>query len=234
MSAPRRGRGAGRGHRDGGISLVEVLVAMGLFGVLSTLLLGFALGTSKVTDETRKLAGVNEESRLAMERLTRELRQANEILSFTLPADPAVDPIALTFWTDFNGNGTKDTSATDPEVLTYRWNPVDHQLTLTANDSGGTSVTRPVLAVNVSAFDLGLYSSLWEYDREKADGSAGADGMTTWNEIDEYAPVGDGDGQPDALELELVDLVNVRMTVLDGAHRQTYTSQVDLRNRNQN
>lgn len=221
-------------RRDEGISLVEVLVAMGLFGVLGTLLLGFAISTSRVTDDTRKLSGVNEESRLAMERFSRELRQANEILSFTLPASPATDPIAMTFWTDFNGDGLQDLSATDPEVLTYRWDPTNHRLTLTANDPSGTAVTRPVLASNVSAFTLALSSSLWEYDHEHLDGSAGSDGTTSWQEIDEYAPVGDHDGVPDPLELNLVDLVSVSMTVLDGPHRQTYTSQVDLRNRNQN
>ena len=214
-------------RRDEGISLVEVLVAMGLFGLLGTLLLGFALGASDVSDETQKLSGVNEESRLAMERFTRELRQANEILSFQVPDDPTTQPIALTFWTDFDGDGVKDTSATDPEILTYRWNPANNRLTLTANDPDGTAVTRPVLAVNVSAFNVELYSSLWEYDHPPI-------GTTTWEEIDEYAPVGDGDGVPDPLELELVDLVDVSMTVLDGPHRQTYTTEVDLRNRNQN
>jgi type II secretory pathway pseudopilin PulG len=223
-------------RRDAGISLVEVLVAMGLFGLLGTLLLGFAISTSQVTDDTRKLSGVNEESRLAMERFSRELRQANQILTFTLPGDPATDPIALTFWTDFNGNGTQDLSATDPEVLTYRWNPINHRLTLTANDPTGAAVTRPVLASNVSAFSLDLNSSLWEYDHDHSDGSAGSDGVTSWREIDKYAPplIGNNDGTPDPSELELVDLVSVTMTVLDGPHRQTYTSEVDLRNRNQN
>lgn len=213
--------------RDEGVSLVEVLVAMGLFGVLGTLLLGFAIGTSKVTDDTRKLSGVNEESRLAMERFTRELRQANEITGFVVPSDPATDPIALTFWTDFDGDGAEEISATDPEVLTYRWNPASNRLTLTANDPTGVATTRPVLAANVSAFDIDLFSSLWEYDDD-------ADGMTTWQEIDAHAPVGDHDGAPDPAELELVDLVTITMTVLDGPHRQTYTTEVDLRNRNQN
>lgn len=216
-----------RQARDSGVSLVEVLVGMGLFGVLGTILLGFVLGTSRVTDDTRNLSAINEESRLAMERLTRELRQANKVLSLQLPSAPG-DPTALTFWTDFNGNGTQDLSATDPEVLTYRWAPTSNRLTLTANDPSGTAVTRPVLAANVSAFDLDLYSSLWEYD-------ADADGMTTWQELDDAGPpVGDSDDTPDTIELDLVDLVTVRMTVLDGAHRQTYRTEIDLRNRNQN
>lgn len=215
------------GRRDEGVTLVEVLVAIGLFAVLSAVLLGFALSTSRVTEGTRQLANVNEESRLAMERMTRELRQANQVTAVTLP-QTATDPTAITFWTDFNGNGVADLNAADPEVLTYRWNPVTSRLTLTANDPDGTAVTRPVLAANVSAFTVGLDSSLWMYD-------GNGDGETTWQELDAAgAPVGDGDGAPGAAELQHVDLVTVSMTVLDGPHAQTYRTHVDLRNRNQN
>jgi prepilin-type N-terminal cleavage/methylation domain-containing protein len=213
--------------RDSGMSLVEILVAMGLFGLLSTLLLGFALSTSQVTKDTSALSGINEESRLAMERLTRELRQADAVLSLQVPTH-ADDPTAITIWADFNGNGFKDLSVTDPEVLTYRWDPVTDRLTLTADDEDGTAVTRPVLATQVSSFTLGLSSSRWEYD-------ANHDGTTTWQEIDAAgSPVGDHDGSPDPFELELVDLVKVSMTVLDGPHAQTYATEVDLRNRNLN
>lgn len=214
-------------QRDRGFTLVEVLVAMGLFGLLSTLLLGFAMATGRVTEDTRELSGVNEESRLAMERMSRELRQANAVLSYS-GTTASTAPVVLTFWTDFDGDGTQDLSVTDPEVLTYRWDPAAERLTLTANDEDGTAVTRPVLAANVSGFQLDLYSSRWEFD-------ANADGRTRWIEIDAAGqPVGDQDGVPDARELELVDLVKVSMTVLDGTHRQTYQSEIDLRNRNQN
>lgn len=213
-------------QRDRGFSLVEVLVGLGLFGLLSTLLLGLALSTGRLEKDTRTLSGVNEESRLAMERFGRELRQANAVLSFS-GSTSGTNPVALTFWTDFNGNGTQDLSVTDPEVLTYRWQPSTKRLTLTANDADGTAVTAPVLAANVSAFALDLYSSRWEYDTS-------ADGRTRWTEIDAAGPpVGDRDGQADASELELVDLVQVSMTVLDGRHRKTYTSEINLRNRNQ-
>lgn len=213
-----------RPPRDEGLGLVEVIVAMGLFGLLTTVLLGFALGTGRVTEDTRMLSGVNEESRLAMERFARELRQAREITAYTRPAD-ADDEVAFTFWTDFDGDGVKDLGVTDPEVLTYRWDPADNRLTLTANDADGSAVTRPVLAANVSQFAIELYSSLWEHD-------ANSDGMTSWLELDEA--VGGDDGVPETADLQYVDLVTVTMTVLDGPHRQTYRTEVDLRNRNQN
>lgn len=219
------GLDAAREPGDRGFTLVEVLVAMGLFSLVGTLLLGFALSTSKVANDTRTLTNVNEESRMAMERIIRELRQARIIEAVSLPATPT-DTTALTFWTDFNGDKVRDTTAADPEVLTYRWNPTTSRLTLTANDAGGTATTRPVLAATVSSFVLDLRSSRWEYD-------ANGDGATTWQELDQAgAPVGNANGLPDGTELEHVDRVEVRMTVLDGARAQTYSSQVDLRNRN--
>ena len=212
--------------RDQGVSMVEVLVAIGLFSVLGTVLLGFALSTSRVADDTRQLANINEESRLAMERLTRELRQANAVLSAQLPAS-ATDTTAFTFWTDFNGNGAQDLNAADPEILTYRWNPASRRLTLTANDASGTAITRPVLAANVSNFSVELRSSLWEYDGD-------ANGITTWQEIDAAGtPVGNANSTPDGPELERIDLVAISISVLDGTHEQTYRTQVDLRNQNQ-
>lgn len=213
-----------RAPRDQGLGLVEVIVAMGLFGVLTTVLLGFALGTGRVAEDTRMLSGVNEESRLAMERFARELRQAREITAYTRPS-PTDPEVAFTFWTDFDSDGAMDLGVTDPEVLTYRWNPDNYRLTLTANDADGSAVTRPVLAANVSQFDIELYSSNWEYD-------ANSDGMTSWLELD--AAVGGNDQTPQPADLQYVDLVTVTMTVLDGPHRQTYRTEVDLRNRNQN
>ena len=222
MSRPRSGTATG--HRDQGMTLVEVLVAMGLFGILGSILLGLALSTSDVTDETRAVAEVNEESRLSMERMARELRQANQILDVRLP--PTSTTTALTFWTDFDGDGVQEVNAADPEVLTYRWNPSTSRLTLTANDASGTATTRPVLAANVTGFDLGLRSSKWEYD-------ANADGLTTWQELDAAGGlVGNNNGVPDGNELGNLDLVNITMTVSEAGHVERYATQVDLRNRN--
>ena len=207
--------------RDAGVSLVEVLVGMGLFALLGTLLLGLALSTGKVTTDTRTLANVSEESRLAMERMTRELRQSSGITAVQLPGSST----SLTFWTDFNGNNAPDLNAADPEVLTYRWDPSTNILTLTANDATGTEVTRPVLAAQVSSFTLRLRSSKWQYDTNV--------NGTTWEELDAAAPpIGNGNGIPDGPELANIDLVEISMTVLDGARAQTYDTKVDLRNRN--
>jgi type II secretory pathway pseudopilin PulG len=217
--------GAAPDRRDNGATLIEIIVAIAVFGLLGSALLTVVLSTNKVTESTRQMTNVNEESRLAMERLTRELRQANAVLDVHLPTD-ATDSTALTFWTDFDGNGGTDLNAADPEVLTYRWQPTTGQLTLTANDASGTAVTKPILAANVTAFTLSLRSSLWQHDLN-------GDGVTDWSELDASgAPVGNANGNLDAPELDHLDAVAISLTVLDGPYAQTYQTQVDLRNRN--
>lgn len=208
---------------DGGFTLVEVLVSMGLFGLLTTLLLGLALSTNAVTEDTRDRTGVAEEARTAMERFSRELRQASSVDRVVLPASPGSGPTAVTFWTDFDGDGHRSSSATDPEVLTYCWNPTTDRLTLT--DHSGCDDAQPVLAAEVTGFVVDLESSEWAYD-------ANGDGITTWLELDARgAPVGNANTVADAPELAHVDLVGVTMTVEDGAGSQTYHTRIDLRNR---
>lgn len=215
---------------DRGMSLVEVLVAMGLFAAMTAVILGFALSTARVTQEVQDSGDVTGESRLAMERMSRELRQAREVDAVQFHS-ATTTTTAITFWTDFNGDGLRSLDAADPEVLTYRWEPGTERLTLTADDAAGAATTRPILSGGVRSFLLQLRSSLWQHDG--ADGSV-RDGITTWQELDAAgAPVGNRNGVPDGPELARIDLVAVELTVSDGSASQTFTLQSDLRNQSQ-
>ena len=75
--------------RDEGFTLVEMLVSMALFAVLGTVLLGFALGSSRVADDVTRAGNITGEARLAVERMTRELRQASEIYAATVTGGQA-------------------------------------------------------------------------------------------------------------------------------------------------
>ncbi len=204
------------------MTLIEMLVAMGVFALLGTLLLGFAISTGAVRTKVEASADLTSDARLSLERMSRELRQAREIDAVQFQAASATTT-AITFWTDFNGNGLRDTAATDPEVLTYRWDPTTQQLTLTANDASGTAVTRPVLAGRVTTFELQLNSSLWQYD---LNGNG-----TDWTELDAAGGVvGNKNAKPDNPELKHIDLVSVRLVVSSGGSAQTFLMKSDLRN----
>lgn len=208
--------------RDRGFSMIELLVAMSLFAVLGSLLLGFVLSTADTTDDIGEAADVTGEARLALERMSRELRQARDVDSASISATA----VSLTFWTDFDGDNVRDYGLDDPEVLTYRWARRTGELTLSAV-ADGDAVTRPVLAAKVVTFDLRLRSSLWQHDG--ADGSV-RDGTTTWQELDRAGtPVGNQNNLPD-LELESIDLISVRLQLVAHGTVREFVMQADLRN----
>lgn len=202
---------------DAGFSMVEMLVAMALFGVLGTVLLGFALGTSRVSDAVRADSEVTGEARLAVERMTRELRQASELTDVTI-RDGKI--LSFTVGIDFDGqDGVEELASSDDyEILTYAWDPDGRTLTL----RGGDDVAE-VLAGGVERVEFRLRSSQWIYDRNR-------DGTTEWLEIDQAA-VSLTDGQLDETELGLIDLVAIELEVEDSGTTRRFIVQADMRNR---
>jgi hypothetical protein len=194
---------------------------MGLFSILITITMTMAIGTSRAVSATQAFTSLNEQARVAIERMSRELRQAEAITAVTLPT--ATTGVAMTLTNDFNSNGIIDSSAVDPEVLTYRYDPVGHRVTLTANDVDGTAVTRPILSENVTKFSLQFRSSLWQYDKN-------GDGVTAWQELDASPSIGNGNGILDGAELSRIDSVAIELTVTEDGHSQTYQTAVGLRN----
>lgn len=205
--------------RDDGVSLVEVLVGMALFGVLSSILLGMSMSTSQVTQDVRRISRMNEDNQLAMERITRELRQATLVTGLHRSTGPS-DPAHLEFAVDFDGAHGAATAVT----VRYEWDPEDQELTISEGASSG------VLASGVTAFTVDAGSTLWQYD----DG----DGDTTWQELDAAgAPVGNTNGVLD-VELAHVDRLELTLSVEDDPEdepesetfNQTYVTKVDMRN----
>lgn len=219
-----RSRLARAGDGQAGFTLVEMVVAMMIFGVLLTVIAATEIASARSAATTRQVVNLNEEARLALNRISRELRQAREITAVSSP-DGAT---SITFDVDFDGDGVIDANAADPETLTYRFD--GQRILLSAADTSGTTVTQPILAGQVTAFRLDYRSSRYAYD-------CNGDGITTWQELDTPGScvpaggtIGDGDGVLDAAELPYVDSVLVSFTVLDGERRQDYRTQIDLRN----
>ena len=131
-------------HRDNGLTLIEVLVAMVIFGVFTSLALGIVISTSRASDDTRKLTTVGEETRLGMERLTREVRQASAVSAVALPQTSS-DETRFTILIDFDGNSCIDPAAADPEKVTYIYDPNTDVLTMKADGHDA-----PLLATKVN------------------------------------------------------------------------------------
>jgi len=234
---------------DRGFTLVEMLVAMVLMGILGSVFIAVMTGAKTSATATRSSQDLNEEARLGMNRMARELRQATALNAVLNPDGPSYSTsniTAVTFKADFNGDGCINgvmpspvptptptcvaNDATNPEVLTYCWDPsatVRQLFLIPGVLSGGNcnvSGAKPILAGQVTAFNLSYRSNAYLADSNN-------DGVTTWLELDQAGPpFGNNDGQLDT-ELPSVDSVVIALTVsANGAHVQDYTTQVDLRN----
>lgn len=196
---------------------------------------------------------MNEEARNSLNRMSRELRQADAI-TYVVNADgPAFSTGALTavsLQADFNrdgctGNVVATPCSTDavnnPEEITYCYDPgaptlAERQslwLIPTALTSAPTTCnmagSRPILAGRVGGFKVEYRSNEYLYD------SSPADGVTTWRELDAAGPpVGDA-GSPDGdINTSSVNFVNslvVHLTMTRDGTSQQYQTQVDLRNK---
>lgn len=216
-----------RGAGDAGFTLVEMIISMVIFSVILGVLASQVTSTKKAADTTRLVNDLNAEARQAINRISRELREAKLIESVAAP-DGAT---GLTFDVDFNRNGSIDSNTADPERLTYSWK--NNNIYLSAADTSGTTVSQPILSGHVTAFALQYSSSRYQYD-------CNGDGVTTWQEIDSGVSAngvacavsvpGNHNGQLDAGELPYIDSVQLTLTVLDGSKKQTYRTQIDMRN----
>jgi prepilin-type N-terminal cleavage/methylation domain-containing protein len=240
-----------RGRDQAGFTLVELLVAIVVLGALGTAFMSTILGASQSANATKSEHDLNEEARLAINRMARELRQATSITNVLNPDGPTYSSsgiTAVTFTADFNGDGCIDGvapspapvpaptcqpyNANNPETLTYCWDPSAsvRQLYLIPGTLAGNTCqvagALPILAGQVTAFKLSYRSNNYLYD-------ANDDGITTWLELDQAGPpVGNQNGQLDAPELSHIDSIVIDLSVsANGVHPQSYTTQVDLRNR---
>lgn len=208
---------------DKGFTLVEALTAMTIFGALCAAMFSTVMSAQSSAKSTRRTNNLNEEARVALNRLSRELRQAQAIVY----VDPAAPGTLLEFEVDFNGNGVIEPNAVDAEKLRYTYDAAADRILLTAATPAGPTVTLPILASDVTSFSLDYRSRDFRYDRN-------GDGVTTWQELDPTPAnggVGDGSGTLTAAELKHIDSVVISFTVLKDRQAQVYRTQVDLRNR---
>lgn len=234
-----------RRARDEGFTLVEFLVAISVVMVLVAGSMALVISSSEAVATARKSQDLNEEARHAINRMARDLRQATGLVTAVNPDGSGFDGtklVAVRFTGDFDGDGCIGGAGpgpclpynpSNPEDVTYCFEPVTRQLYVTDNQSGVTPVSpssttcsggQPLLAGNVSAFRMTYRSSEYLYDRIPTDG------VTTWLELDQAGiPVGNANGALD-IELAHVNSVVLEVTTSIDGHNQVYRTQVDLRN----
>ena len=237
---------------DSGFTLVELLVAMVLAVVLMAVTMTTVVNSQDVVVTTKQQQDINEEARQAINRMARDIRQAQRVVTAVNPDGTAYNAAKLTavrFQSDFDGDSCIGTTAPspapipapscnpsnvgNPEDITYCFQPGVRQLFIVDNKVA-TPVTaadttcsggQPLLAGNVVSFKVQYRSNQYRYDLSPTDG------VTTWSEVDAaLPPAGNGDGVLNQ-ELAEVDSVTIEVKVELGGRTQSYRTQVDLRNR---
>jgi prepilin-type N-terminal cleavage/methylation domain-containing protein len=238
------GLSANSRQSEGGFTLVEFLVAMVVVLVLMAVTMTAVTNTGDLVTTASRNADLNEEARQAVNRMVRDVRQSTTLVTAVNPDGPGFDSstiVAFRFEADYDGDGCigggsspcLPYDAANPEDLTYCYQPDTAQLYVIDNDATASPLTassttceggQPLLAGNVAEFRIEYRSNAYLHDL------APSDGVTTWMELDAATPpVGNGNGILDD-ELASVDsLVFGVVMQLDGS-RQTYRTQVDLRN----
>jgi prepilin-type N-terminal cleavage/methylation domain-containing protein len=175
---------------DSGLSLIELLVAMVLAVVLMAVTMTTVVNSQKVVVTTKQLQDINEEARQAVNRMARDVRQAQDVVTAVNPDGSTYNAAALTavrFASDFDGDacigGTSTINpaavclpynAANPEDITYCFQPgvrqlfvIDNQasaVTPVSSSSTACAGGQPLLAGNVVAFKVQYRSNQYRHD----------------------------------------------------------------------
>ncbi|MDP9240560.1 MAG: prepilin-type N-terminal cleavage/methylation domain-containing protein [Actinomycetota bacterium] len=245
-----------RARRDeGGFTLIELLVSILLLSVLGGVFMSTVLGSNRSATASKLQHDINEDARLAINRMARELRQATAITAVRNADGPGYSATAITavtFSADFDGdgciNGVAPTPlpspaptcnaanlASNPEVLTYCYDPAlpsasatGQKLLLIPGTLSVPGCNQPG-ALPILAANVTSFALSYRSNLYLYD--TNGDGVTSWTELDQAAPpVGDSDDNINTGELPKVDSVLISVALLEGGHQQSYRTQVALRN----
>ena len=201
--------------REEGFTLIETLVTMALFALVSVGFYQVMIATVGASNTTSDLTRISEEARHGFNRILRDTREAAEIRSAA--------PNAYRIWVDFDGD--EEVDADDYELVQFEY-LAGGRIELVALNEDGTEAERALLVDSVSpALDgegdplpVFSYSSDYlQYDTDTVDGVSSLAELT--------AAVGADRA------LDYISNVHIDFRVAVGDSSSTFTSRAQLRNK---
>ena len=237
--------------RDDGFTLVEVLVAISLFSILSVGFYQVMSSGVRGSDTANNVARISQEARIGFNRMIRDTREAGgHCFSGATPECGLVtaSPTSYSIEVDFNNNQVVDYAL--DEYLRYSFETGAETISITSLNADGSVRTGPdVLVSGVSQinattpiFDYSSNHLEWDWKNwATTPPTNGADGITSWQEIDAPPPgvngVGDGDTTLDALgdnnprEIFFLSEISYSFVIEAGDRTTPFRGQAALRNR---
>ena len=204
-----------RKRNEQGFTLVEMLTAMMVFGVVSVSFYQVMFSVVRGSDRAQSVAAVSEEARMGFNRMVRDTREGQELT--------AAAPDEFTVRVDYENDEL------GPQLLTYAWNGQDILL-------NGELLMRGIDCLRADeggpcSQEVFTYTSNeLEYDWDR-------NGVTTWQEIDEASDpshgivgVGNNDDLLNA-EVSFLTDVTIALSVTSGGSDGRLLAQAQLRNK---
>lgn len=208
--------------------MVELLVAMMIFGIITTAFYSILFSATDSAETTRAVVGTSNEARRGFNRLLRDTRESQDIFNASFDT--------FTVENDFDGNGTIEPVPTGEfgsyERLTFRFveNP---DPTLTGAVLVGNGFVEEVLIDGVECVRDGIGDCypVFSYSSNDLTYDADGNGVSSALEIDGYPVVGDGNGVLNLpSELRVVDTVSFMMQITIGGHSERFYGAAQMRN----
>ena len=220
---------------ESGFTIIEMLVAITLFGIMSTSLYQVLIAQTKGADKTRSLGKVADEARLGFNRMTRDVREADAITWVSGTQNQ------FTINVNFNDDAyyQNPNAQDDDEVLTYTFdsttgtvtlcNQLDHVACTSSNSEVLMQGVEPIPSKQPFTFT----SSKLEYDWGPPYG------ITTWDELDaasnptthNVVGVGNNDGAFNAGEFPFLTTVAFALRLTNAGNSTDFYSTVQMRNK---
>jgi prepilin-type N-terminal cleavage/methylation domain-containing protein len=200
-------------RQDAGFTMTELIVAMGVFAVVSTSFYGVLFAVQRGSEDAREVAAVSEEARLGFNRMVRDTREGLELI--------AAAEQEFTVRVDFENDDL------GPQDLTFQKTGDEIQL------------NNETLMAGIDCIRNGgsCVQDVFRYTSNRLEFDWNGDGITTWQELDESsAPshgvigIGNNDGDLD-VELPFVTDVMFALQVSNGDSDSELIASAQLRNR---
>lgn len=228
---------------EDGYTITEMMVVLLILSILLGTFYAFLFGGDRAAKDGRDWLELNQTARLAFERLTREMREAEIIHEVIGNGSGEKGAWGIKFSADFNATGSFVTGTYVPlyendETITYRYDPAAGQLLISTLETP----TETALADHISSFRLSYFGSDPRADvgcspqfPGPPSGCAEKDGVVMWQELDRtfwagIAGFGNGNNDIDVVEFPHISSILVEMTVTLRHEEHSYRTGVELRN----